>query len=152
MRIEVSAPARLHLGDLDPFALGRFGYAPILAIDMPRTVVEAEEAETLIVRGLEAEEARVYAQRIIEAKNLKGAKLDSKEHSSTSLGVWFNDAAMPRCWKSNHQGTWPRLASSRAGQGAQAHINWRNAHIPTRRIRRRRRLPSQTKRESAPPR
>jgi len=78
MRVEVSAPARLHLGDLDPFALGRFGYAPILAIDKPRTLVEAEEAETLTVQGLEAEEARVYAHRIIEAKNLRGARLTVK--------------------------------------------------------------------------
>ena len=75
MRVMVSAPGRLHLGDLDPFALGRFGYAPILAIDNPRTVVEAEDAETLTVQGLEVEEAKAYAERVMVALHLKGAKL-----------------------------------------------------------------------------
>jgi len=75
MRANVSAPARLHLGDLDPFALGRFGYAPILATDEPRTIVEAEEADSLVVRGVEAEEARIYAQRVLEAFQLKGADI-----------------------------------------------------------------------------
>ena len=75
MRVNVSAPARLHLGDLDPFALGRFGYAPILAIDEPRTIVEADEADSLVVHGVEAEEARVYAQRTLEAFRLKGAEI-----------------------------------------------------------------------------
>lgn len=67
MRVEISAPARLHLGNLDPFALGRFGYAPILAIKAPRTVIEAEDAEALEVKGLEVVEARTYAKSVLEA-------------------------------------------------------------------------------------
>jgi len=38
-RAIVSAPARLHLGDIDPFGIGRLHYAPILAIEEPRTVL-----------------------------------------------------------------------------------------------------------------
>jgi len=75
MRVEVSAPARLHLGDIDPFALGRFGFAPILAINEPRTVVEAEQADSLILHGIEGEEAKVYAQRTLEAFHLKGVEI-----------------------------------------------------------------------------
>ena len=78
MRVRISAPARLHLGDLDPFALGRFGYAPVLAITEPRTVIEAEEAEGLYVEGLERDEARTYAQRIVDAFKLNGAKVTVK--------------------------------------------------------------------------
>ncbi len=87
MRVEVSTPGRLHLGDLDPFALGRFGYAPILAIDKPRTVVEAEDAETLTVQGLEAEEARAYARRVMETFHLKGVKLTVKSTAPRHSGL-----------------------------------------------------------------
>lgn len=78
MRVRISAPARLHLGDLDPFALGRFGYAPVLAITEPRTIIEAEEAEGLHVEGLEATEARIYAQRVMDAYKLSGARITVK--------------------------------------------------------------------------
>jgi len=78
MQVRISAPARLHLGDLDPFALGRFGYAPVLAIMEPRTIIEANEAERLDVDGVEADEAKIYTQRILEAFNLKGAKVTVK--------------------------------------------------------------------------
>ncbi len=87
MRVEVSTPGRLHLGDLDPFALGRFGYAPILAIDKPRTVVEAEDAETLTVQGLEAEEARAYVRRVMETFHLKGVKLTVKSTAPRHSGL-----------------------------------------------------------------
>lgn len=75
MQVRISAPARLHLGDLDPFALGRFGYAPVLAITAPRTVIEAEDADRLHVEGLETDEARTYAQRVLDAFKLSGAKV-----------------------------------------------------------------------------
>jgi beta-ribofuranosylaminobenzene 5'-phosphate synthase len=86
MQIRISAPARLHLGDLDPFALGRFGYAPVLAITGPRTIVEAEEAECLEVTGLEADEAQIYAESILEAFNLKGAKVTVKATAPRNSG------------------------------------------------------------------
>ncbi|MEM3046407.1 MAG: hypothetical protein QW057_04910 [Candidatus Bathyarchaeia archaeon] len=75
MRVRVSAPARLHLGDIDPFGLGRFGYAPILAIDQPRAVVEAEDAEELTVQAPHREEVTTYARRILEAFELRGASV-----------------------------------------------------------------------------
>jgi len=86
MKVEVSAPARLHLGDLDPFALGRFGYAPILAIEEPRTIVEAEDADSLILRGEEVEEARTYAQRTLEAFHLKGAEITIRRVAQRHAG------------------------------------------------------------------
>ena len=75
MKVRVSAPARLHLGDLDPLALGRFGYAPILAIEKPRTVVEVEVSNKLQVDGVEVDEAWVYAKRVLDAFGFKGAKI-----------------------------------------------------------------------------
>jgi len=75
MRVRVSAPARLHLGDIDPYGLGRFGFAPILAIDRPRAVVEAEDSETLTVKGPDEREAAVYARRTLEGFGLKGASV-----------------------------------------------------------------------------
>jgi beta-ribofuranosylaminobenzene 5'-phosphate synthase len=78
MRIEVSAPARLHLGDLDPFALGRFGYAPILAIDRPRTVIQANQAENLIINGIGTKEVEGYAKNLLEAYQLPGAEIQIK--------------------------------------------------------------------------
>lgn len=86
MRVEISAPARLHLGDLDPFALGRFGYAPILAIKEPRTVIEVEDAEALEVNGLEATEARTYAKSVLEAFNLTGATVTVKAVAPRNSG------------------------------------------------------------------
>ncbi len=78
MPVQVSAPARLHLGDLDPFGWGRFGYAPILALEEPRTEIEAWEARELQVEGPDAKEARVYAERVLEAFHLPGAGLKVK--------------------------------------------------------------------------
>ena len=86
MRVRVSAPARLHLGDLDPFALGRFGYAPVLAITEPRTVIEAEPADQLEMTGVESEEARTYAQRVITAFQLSGAQLTVKSLAPRNVG------------------------------------------------------------------
>ena len=75
MKVHVSAPARLHLGDIDPFGLGRFGYAPILAIDTPRTRVEATPSRSLQVSGLEVDDTRGYAARVVKAFNLPGARV-----------------------------------------------------------------------------
>lgn len=87
MRVTISAPARLHLGDLDPFALGRFGYAPVLAITEPRTVIEAEaSADGLDVDGVEKDDARIYAQRVLDAFNLEGAKVTVKAAAPRNQG------------------------------------------------------------------
>jgi beta-ribofuranosylaminobenzene 5'-phosphate synthase len=86
MSVRIFAPARLHLGDLDPFGLGRFGYAPVLAITEPRTVIEAEKSERLHVEGLERDEARTYAMRVLEAFKLKGAKVTVKATSPRHSG------------------------------------------------------------------
>ena len=75
LSIRVSAPARLHLGDLDPFAIGRFGYAPILAVEEPRTVVDAQPSDRVLVTGCATGEAQRYAQRIVDTFNLEGVSV-----------------------------------------------------------------------------
>ena len=85
-RVIVSAPARLHLGDIDPFGIGRLGYAPILAIDRPRTVVEASKSDFLAVSGLETADARVYAKRTLEKFNLPGVKVRVLDSSLRHFG------------------------------------------------------------------
>ena len=86
MKIQVTAPARLHLGDIDPFAIGRFGYAPILAIGEPRTVVEAEVASSLAVSGEEAGEAEIFAQRVLEVFKLQGAHVEVQRAAPRHAG------------------------------------------------------------------
>jgi len=73
MRVRVSAPARLHLGDIDPFALGRFGYAPIVAVDKPRTIIEVSPSDSLEVSGEHIKEASIFAERVIKTCGLPGA-------------------------------------------------------------------------------
>jgi beta-ribofuranosylaminobenzene 5'-phosphate synthase len=85
-RVRISAPARLHLGDLDPFALGRFGYAPVLALTEPRTVIEAEDADSLEVDRFEKDDAQMYARRVLEAFNLKGARVTVKTAAPRNQG------------------------------------------------------------------
>jgi beta-ribofuranosylaminobenzene 5'-phosphate synthase len=86
MRIQISAPARLHLGDIDPFAIGRFGYAPILAIEEPRTVVKAEASDSLAISGEEVEEAEIYIQRVLKAFKLKGAHVEIERAAPRHMG------------------------------------------------------------------
>jgi beta-ribofuranosylaminobenzene 5'-phosphate synthase len=76
LNVRVSAPARLHLGDIDPFGIGRFGYAPILALNEPRIIIEASKNDSIEVSGIETEDSRVYVERIISEFNLPGAKID----------------------------------------------------------------------------
>ncbi|MCX8191323.1 MAG: hypothetical protein N3F06_00770, partial [Nitrososphaerales archaeon] len=79
MGVRVSAPARLHLGDLDPFGIGRFGYAPLLALNEPRTVVEARKSDGLKIISPkakdEAEEVEMYANRVLKAYDLPGIEI-----------------------------------------------------------------------------
>jgi beta-ribofuranosylaminobenzene 5'-phosphate synthase len=75
MTIRVSAPSRLHLGDIDPFGLGRFGYAPMLALEKPRTLVEAAPGSAVEVSGIDVEEARLYSERVVKAFKLPGARV-----------------------------------------------------------------------------
>jgi len=76
MKIRVSAPARLHLGDIDPFGIGRFGYASILALNEPRIIIEASKNDAIEVAGIETEGSRDYVERTISEFNLPGAEID----------------------------------------------------------------------------
>lgn len=74
MKVQVSAPARLHLGDFDPFGIGRFGYAPMLAIDKPRTVVQTSKFASIQIDSGNGE-VKGYAEKIVKAFNLDGVKI-----------------------------------------------------------------------------
>ncbi|UCH01946.1 MAG: hypothetical protein JSV20_09005 [Candidatus Bathyarchaeota archaeon] len=76
MKVRVSAPARLHLGDIDPFGIGRFGYAPILALNEPRIIIEASQNDAIEVMGIETEGSKAYVERTISEFNLPGAEID----------------------------------------------------------------------------
>jgi len=77
-KIKVSAPARIHMGILNPSrAVGERVYASAgLALQEPRTIVEIESDDELSVAGSSAEESRVFARRILDRYGLKGAKIN----------------------------------------------------------------------------
>jgi beta-RFAP synthase len=74
MKVQVSAPSRLHLGDFDPFGVGRFGYAPIVAIDKPRTIVQTSKLNVLQINSDDVEVKR-FAEKTLEGFNLDGVKV-----------------------------------------------------------------------------
>lgn len=77
-KIRVSAPARIHMGILNPsHSIGDRLYAGVgVSVEEPRTVVEVEPADGLNVGGLSADESRLFARKIIDHYKLKGAKIN----------------------------------------------------------------------------
>jgi len=77
-KVKVSAPARIHMGILNPSrGLGERVFASAgLAIQEPRTVVEIDSGDQLSIAGPSAEEGRVFAGRILDHYRLKGAKIN----------------------------------------------------------------------------
>lgn len=83
IRVRISSPSRLHLGDLDPYGLGRFGYALLVGINSPRTIIEIEDSDSIHldlseldkVEKKEKKEIRKYSRRILENIGGKGAKI-----------------------------------------------------------------------------
>jgi beta-ribofuranosylaminobenzene 5'-phosphate synthase len=73
MRVRVEAPARLHLGMIDPHGgLGRrFGSIGV-AIERPRLVLEASPAAALAAEGVEAERLAAAARRFSEHYGVEG--------------------------------------------------------------------------------
>jgi beta-ribofuranosylaminobenzene 5'-phosphate synthase len=55
--------------------VGRFGYAPILAIEEPRTIVEAWPSDRVQTTGCAQEEVHRYAQRTVDAFDLEGVEV-----------------------------------------------------------------------------
>lgn len=86
IKVRVSSPSRLHLGEIDPFGLGRFGYSILLGIKSPRTTVEVERSNSLeveLAEGItpskgeedERKEIRRYAEKILDKLAASGAKI-----------------------------------------------------------------------------
>ncbi|MDA0159973.1 hypothetical protein OM076_06855 [Solirubrobacter ginsenosidimutans] len=73
MKVRVEAPARLHLGMLAVAGDGprRFGGVGV-AVSRPAVVIEARPADELVVEGVEAERALVFARRCRDALGLQG--------------------------------------------------------------------------------
>lgn len=86
----VAAPARLHLGFLDPAAaLGRRFGSIGLGIEGLDTVVTAASAESLQVAGLQAARARAFAERVLAHYDLPGGvslSVDAVPPSHAGLG------------------------------------------------------------------
>jgi beta-ribofuranosylaminobenzene 5'-phosphate synthase len=77
-KIKVSAPARIHMGILNPTpGIGDRLYASVgVGIAEPRTVVEVEPADELRVSGLSTDECRSFVTRILDYYKLNGAKIN----------------------------------------------------------------------------
>lgn len=80
VRVWVSAPSRLHFGMINPVGFqGRLYVSLGVGIEEPRTVVEADEADELVVEGLQRKLAQKYAERA--AKVFGASKGRVKVHS-----------------------------------------------------------------------
>lgn len=77
-QVTVSAPARLHLGFLDPS--GRFGSVG-LAIDAPATLLTARRAPRLTVEGPDASRAEAIARRLLGHYAAAGSAHITIEHA-----------------------------------------------------------------------
>jgi beta-ribofuranosylaminobenzene 5'-phosphate synthase len=77
-KIRVSAPARIHMGILNPsHSIGRRRYGSVgVGIEEPRTVVDVEPADRLDVTGSSIAESKAFAGKTLEYYKLKGAKID----------------------------------------------------------------------------
>ncbi|MBK5190331.1 MAG: hypothetical protein JJE19_02390 [Methanosarcinales archaeon] len=88
-KIKVSAPARIHMGILNPTpGIGDRLYASVgVGIAEPRTVVEVEPADELRVSGLSADECRSFVTRILDHYKLNGAKIDVRSVPPRHAGL-----------------------------------------------------------------
>ncbi len=68
MRVWVSAPSRLHFGMINPLGHdGRLYVSLGVGIEEPRTVVEAETADELLVEGAQRRLAQRFAERVAKS-------------------------------------------------------------------------------------
>lgn len=88
-KIKVSAPARIHMGILNPTpGIGDRLYASVgVGIAEPRTVVEVEPADELRVSGLSADECKSFVTRILDYYKLNGAKIDVRSVPPRHAGL-----------------------------------------------------------------
>lgn len=76
-KIKVSAPARIHMGILNPSrSTGKRLFGSVgVGIQQPRTEVEAESSDSLDVRGQAVVESKVFARTVLDHYGLKGVKI-----------------------------------------------------------------------------
>ncbi len=88
-KIKVSAPARIHMGILNPTpGIGDRLYASVgVGIAEPRTVVEVEPADELRVSGLSADECKSFVTRILDYYKLNGAKINVRSVPPRHAGL-----------------------------------------------------------------
>ncbi|MHC1628744.1 MAG: beta-ribofuranosylaminobenzene 5'-phosphate synthase family protein [Candidatus Nezhaarchaeales archaeon] len=86
LRVWVSAPSRLHFGMINPIGVeGRLYISLGVGIEEPRTVVEAEPADELIVEGAQKRLAQRFAERTSKAFGIYQGKI--KVHSAAPRHV-----------------------------------------------------------------
>ncbi|MBA5942503.1 MAG: GHMP kinase [Methanophagales archaeon] len=89
-KVRVSAPARIHMGILNPARCTEGGrlYASVgVCIEEPRTVVEVEPADELHVIGHSVGESTSFARRILRHYRLKGAKVNVRSLPPRHAGL-----------------------------------------------------------------
>ena len=88
-KIKVSAPARIHMGILNPTpGIGDRLYASVgVGVAEPRTVVEVEPADELRVSGLSTDECGSFVTRILDYYKLNGAKIDVRSVPPRHAGL-----------------------------------------------------------------
>ena len=92
-KIRVSAPARIHMGILNPSSsqgpsVGDRLYAAVgVGIAEPRTVVDVESSDGLQVSGLSTDECKSFATRILDYYKLNGAKIDVRSAPPRHAGL-----------------------------------------------------------------
>jgi len=88
LRVEVKAPARLHLGFITPVPVEGRGFGSIgIAVEEPATLVQAEPAEELVVEGLRAEDAERFASATLSWLGLRGAKVKVVKSPPVHVGL-----------------------------------------------------------------
>ena len=87
-KVLVEAPARLHFGILDMRGeLGRVYGSVGLAVEEPRTVVEAREHSVLMGEGERVEEAKAYAEKILAVSGRRGVWLRVLKTAPQHVGL-----------------------------------------------------------------
>lgn len=136
-RVQVAAPARLHMGMFDlAGTLGRRFGGIGTAISWPQVIVEAAKSDELHVEastdGPHVEKARLYAQRYLQANDIQtGASLSIRAHipahvglgSGTKLALAVGQALATLYGKTTRaQGADPYLLAKQVGRSSRSAI------------------------------
>jgi len=104
LRVEVKAPARLHLGFITPVPMEGRSFGSLgIAVEEPASLVQAEPAEGLLVEGLRAEDAERFASATLSWLGIRGAKVRVAESPLYTQGL-----ALRRSWRCRLRWPLPR--------------------------------------------